>query len=55
MNKKDYILIAAVVNKATQYEDYVSKDVLLDELVAALKQDNPRFDADKFLAACGEE
>lgn len=61
MSKKDYILLAGVMsqyNKALQAIDYkVTGNALMRELTLtlaqALKNENAKFDTDKFLTACG--
>lgn len=62
MTKKDYVLIASVFNKAMQYTAdeprameavKATVEVVADELADALEQDNPRFDRERFLTACG--
>jgi hypothetical protein len=52
MSKKDYIEFAKVLNKAFQkLHDNGTFSVMVWELVAILKADNPNFDSDKFLKA----
>ena len=55
MTKKDYIKIATVLksygNANTKINKLVAK--LVDEMATTLKQDNPRFNRDKFYKACG--
>ncbi len=53
MTKKDYIKIAAVLNRHTPSTIGQLKvlDFLIRDLIQMLKQDNPRFDTSKFLAA----
>lgn len=64
MSRKDYELIAAVFDeRAEQYRKHyknpahhVALAALLDtarHLANELHTDNPRFDREKFLAACG--
>jgi len=54
MTKKDYVMIARIINFATdaEHEALVSKDSLVDQLVVSLTEDNPRFDAERFRRAC---
>ena len=56
MTKKDYILIARVFARfhftnTTGEPDKVKW--IINELVKILKNDNPNFDSQKFLKACG--
>ena len=61
MSKKDYIVLAGVLsqyNKAMQAIDYkITGRAMMSELTItlthALKADNPRFDVERFLIACG--
>lgn len=52
MTKKDYIAIAAVV-KSQSFTDPQDKTNLAHALASMLRQDNDRFDRDRFLDACG--
>lgn len=61
MTKKDYIIIAKVIhehygNRLDHYHDSAN-NVALGDLVNhfanAFQRDNPRFDKQKFLIACG--
>ncbi len=49
MSKKDYVLLAAALNRAALAPS--TKETAAFALVNALKQDNPRFDAARFLNA----
>lgn len=58
MTRKDYRLIAAVFR--TGYKQVANNDyeravvaVMVDRLAEALTKENPRFDREKFLKACG--
>lgn len=54
MTRKDYQLIASVLNKFTgEQGDVVERDAMAYDLADALAQDNPRFDRRRFLVACG--
>jgi hypothetical protein len=60
MTKKDYELIASVFNKVIEYakNDGSEVDVPLVKTLARLmsaelNNENPRFDREKFLHACG--
>ncbi len=59
MTRKDYILIAAAIKAAaTEYPDerpdakQQQEDVAFS-IAEALASDNPRFDRERFLKACG--
>lgn len=56
MTRKDYVLIAAVLNGLfTEYPRSfgdIAKPALVNRLATALEADNPNFDRDKFVAAC---
>lgn len=58
MTRRDYELIAATLNRV-QGMYWVSKagryNVIVEELAAAFARDNPRFNQDKFIDACGLE
>ena len=58
MTKKDYELIANVINGCVKYDtgELTGKQMLVEvsyQLAEFLKQDNPRFDKNKFITACG--
>lgn len=60
MTRKDYVLIAdTIANLREQQRDagpFTNNPSLLEvaeELAHALQGDNPRFDRDRFLVACG--
>lgn len=55
MTKKDYELIARAIKGGTIYHDlhYINKLSFVDDICNKLEQDNPRFDRNKFLTACG--
>ena len=57
MTKKDYILLADVIAKAKISEGVETTETALRlltlDLVERLQRDNPKFNRDKFLAACG--
>ena len=54
MTKKDYILIAAILNKHAKHEYFA--ETLFDDVIAdfaeALKKENSSFDKEKFYKAC---
>jgi len=55
MTKKDYILIAGVINRVAEgaQDSYLIRlDSLIGEFKWALARDNPNFDKEKFEAAC---
>ena len=61
MTRKDYILIAGVFNRrinaiadgATDREIFGAVKSTAMHMATALATDNPRFDRERFLAACG--
>lgn len=55
MTKKDYELIASVLYCKTEDDnrDLTTNVTIILELADALQAENPRFDRDKFLTACG--
>lgn len=62
MTKKDYELIAMSIwrsgfiidkNKVRQQAKQDIRRLIMNDLIAGLKNDNPNFDADKFMKACG--
>lgn len=54
MTRKDYNLIAAVLNKFTGDQgDVIDRDAMAYDLADALAADNPRFDRHRFLVAAG--
>lgn len=56
MTRKDYVVIAAIIrsnmDRANEDERW-RLQVVADELASAFAAENPRFDTDKFLEACG--
>ena len=58
MTKKDYILLADAFKgyfPLHRYEGGLAKTALARRVADALEKDNPRFNREKFLAACGVE
>jgi hypothetical protein len=58
MTKKDYVVIAAVLDRIRldfdmDGDDTVSLSLVAEELATALADTNPRFDRARFLTACG--
>lgn len=60
MTRKDYEKIAETLKNSLPRAPKTGYDPLLDlklelvnRFITMLEQDNPRFDADKFLKACG--
>lgn len=61
MTRKDYVLIADTIKGAINYEQDFNNDQskvsgfkhLALALASTLESDNPRFDRDRFLDACG--
>jgi len=51
MHKKDYELIAKAIKKSSDGQDNVR--YVVEAIADALKQDNDRFDFDRFMLACG--
>jgi len=49
MSGKDYQKLAGVFNQSLTYNESVPE--LLERMVTMLRQDNPRFDADRFRKA----
>lgn len=55
MTRKDYIRIARALNTAWKTsEDKHGLNTAIDSLVEELRDDNPNFDAVRFIAACKE-
>lgn len=54
MTKKDYVLIAKTL-KRSQFPNNTYYISIVDDFATALKVENPRFDRNKFLTACGIE
>ena len=56
MTRKDYVMIAEVINRNT---GSLTESALIDfarmaeDLATELQNDNPRFDRARFLTACG--
>jgi hypothetical protein len=59
MTRKDYIAIASALSQARKYCETQNQQRGVERsalcLSDALAQDNPLFDRDRFLAACGIE
>jgi len=56
MTRKDYELIAEVFsdhNRRYGRRTAAVADELAEDMADALKEDNPRFDRERFLKACG--
>lgn len=57
MTRKDYKLIADAVNEARLLSNYVlperAIELVAQTLATALAKDNPRFDMERFIEACG--
>ena len=60
MTRKDYVLIAEVIKTqielSTRFDEEESRagaQNIAYDLGSKLSQDNPRFDRDRFLVACG--
>lgn len=59
MTKKDYILIASILEqkfsevRGKNYEASIAVRSIVDRLATGFKDNNTRFQVDKFLTACG--
>jgi len=53
MTRKDYVMIAEVIKNLDEVIDEYALEVLADNMADSLESDNPRFDRDRFLSACG--
>lgn len=53
MTRKDYVMIADVIKNLDECIDSYGLEVLADNMADALESDNPRFNRDRFLVACG--
>jgi hypothetical protein len=58
MTRKDYVLIAAALRESHIYDEHEATALNQHAftarcLSAALAKDNPRFDRERFLTACG--
>ena len=62
MTKKDYIVIAAAIwrsgyikdkNAVRQQARESMRRLIINDLIGTLKKDNPKFDAQRFIKACG--
>ena len=56
MTRKDYVLLAQAIQNARMGDvpklHQASVNTVVDELCRVLKQDNPRFDSDRFKEQC---
>jgi len=52
MTKKDYELIASVLNSYARNKGAWDVDDLIYDIASALEEDNPRFNKDTFYDAC---
>ena len=53
MTKKDYIIIARAIKFSCDIKVNDTAKRIAEGLVYELTQDNPRFDRERFLTACG--
>jgi hypothetical protein len=53
MTRKDYILIAQTIKGLDECLDEMSLEATASALAGALAGDNPNFDRERFLTACG--
>lgn len=54
MSRKDYILIASILNQVRYERDRSTIDRAIDLFCDALVKDNPNFNRNKFINACKE-
>ena len=52
MTRKDYVMIADTIGGMT-YLNETDRATIAHDFADQLEQDNPRFDRDRFLTACG--
>lgn len=59
MTKKDYIVVAAALREQLPRRAWLNKwqqyEAVCSSLAAAFLKDNPRFDRERFMVACGIE
>ena len=56
MTRKDYVMIAEVINRSTgslTESAFIDFARMAEDLATELQNDNPRFDRARFLTACG--
>jgi hypothetical protein len=53
--RRHYRFIAQAIKGSRSPSNIIDGKLLIMVLVATLRMDNPRFDADAFRAACGEQ
>lgn len=57
MSRKHYIATAAMLNRkvaqANNVDEYATIQHIAESMADIFKADNPRFDRDRFLTACG--
>jgi hypothetical protein len=57
MTRKDYVMLAAAIKEAHAYAIDAARRLgvasAAHEVADAIARDNPRFDRDRFLKACG--
>jgi hypothetical protein len=54
MTRKDYELIAKVLKDFTPEDGvFIERNQIVEDLAKALATENPRFDRERFLVACG--
>lgn len=53
MTRKDYALIAATIKETALFTENYPLELLARKMAEALKKDNPRFDTQRFMEACG--
>ena len=56
MTRKDYVIVAQILSS---YKDLIGDEFtyhdLVDEFAGYFAEDNPRFDADRFITACNRD
>lgn len=60
MNRKDYELIAQAIREELKSAEFAVAEVMairhvVSALAVAMRRENPRFDTDRFVRACGFE
>jgi len=56
LSRKHYVVIARIISETGgEGANFLYKDELIQRLVNYYQADNPNFDCNKFIRACGEE
>jgi hypothetical protein len=56
MTRKDYVMLAEVIKRnatSSTESSFIDFARMAEDLATELQNDNPRFDRDRFLTACG--